>query len=63
MVTNQNQIYFALFFFACTFFFYKGFDAIFDDVKEKKYRRALKFFFGLLLLSLASLDFYEMFMT
>lgn len=62
MVIEQNQIYFALFFFACTFFFYKGFDAIFD-LKEEKYQRAWKFLFGMVLLILASLDFYEMFKT
>ncbi len=63
MAINLNQISVALLYFACVFFFYKGFDTIFDDFKEKNYQSVLKFLFGLLFLFVASLDFYAMFMT
>ncbi len=59
MQVNQNQIYFAIFFSACVFFLYEGLNTIMEDYKENKYWRVLKFFFGIVLLSVAGLDFYE----
>lgn len=63
MHANQNQIYFALFFAACVFFFYEGFNAVMEDYKEKKYWRVLRILLGILLIFIAGLDFYEILET